>query len=151
SKLDHSSLQYSFRRHPRGGIEMDQFGRLVDMIKEVNLNTSDDRWVWELDSTGVETASHLFFSCSMARAVVKLITRWWCIPDVELESFEDWVQWHESDKARRHEILCINKAMFGDNGSLDNPGTVTRPSNWLNIIREFNSLSSKGIHLLSIK
>ncbi|GJX45847.1 RNA-directed DNA polymerase, eukaryota [Tanacetum coccineum] len=50
---------------------------------------------------------------------------------------------HESDEAWRHEILCINKAMFGDNGSLDNPDTVTRPSNWLNSIREFNSLSNK--------
>nr|GEX24315.1 RNA-directed DNA polymerase, eukaryota, reverse transcriptase zinc-binding domain protein [Tanacetum cinerariifolium] len=43
----------------------------------------------------------------------------------------------------------VLKAMFGDHGSLDNPGNVTRPSNWLNIICEFSSLSRKGIHMLS--
>nr|GEX18061.1 RNA-directed DNA polymerase, eukaryota, reverse transcriptase zinc-binding domain protein [Tanacetum cinerariifolium] len=45
---------------------------------------------------GVETASHLFFSCSVARDVVKLITRWWCIEDVELESFDDWENWFDN-------------------------------------------------------
>ncbi|GJV29826.1 RNA-directed DNA polymerase, eukaryota, reverse transcriptase zinc-binding domain protein [Tanacetum coccineum] len=165
SKLSHPSLYYSFRRKPRGGIEMDQFVRMVDLVKEVNLNSTEDRWVWELESTGefsvssirklidknmlprvdlktrwnkytpikvnihtwkimtnslptrfniscrgicidsilcancdkgVETSSHLFFSCSMARDVVKLIARWWCISEMELESYEDWVNWFDN-------------------------------------------------------
>nr|GFA65851.1 RNA-directed DNA polymerase, eukaryota [Tanacetum cinerariifolium] len=49
--------------NPRGDIEMDQFG--------------------------VETTSHLFFSCPMARKVVNLINRWWSLADMELESYED--------------------------------------------------------------
>ncbi|GJW56265.1 RNA-directed DNA polymerase, eukaryota [Tanacetum coccineum] len=43
----------------------------------------------------------------------------------------------------------VIKAMFGEGGSLDIPGTITRSSTWINIIREFNLLSSKGINLLS--
>nr|GEZ77063.1 nucleotide-binding alpha-beta plait domain-containing protein [Tanacetum cinerariifolium] len=36
-----------FRRfwNPRGGIEMDQFGKVVDLIKEVSLNLTADRWL----------------------------------------------------------------------------------------------------------
>nr|GEY42925.1 RNA-directed DNA polymerase, eukaryota [Tanacetum cinerariifolium] len=51
------------RLNPKGGIEIDQFG--------------------------VETTSHLFFSCPLARKVVNLINRWWSLADVELESYED--------------------------------------------------------------
>nr|GFA64179.1 RNA-directed DNA polymerase, eukaryota, reverse transcriptase zinc-binding domain protein [Tanacetum cinerariifolium] len=43
--------------------------------------------------TGVETASHLFFSYCMARKVVKLVTRWWNVSDEEFDSYDDWVAW----------------------------------------------------------
>nr|GEU38658.1 RNA-directed DNA polymerase, eukaryota [Tanacetum cinerariifolium] len=43
--------------------------------------------------TGVKTASHLFFSCCMARKVAKLITRWWNVSDEEFDSYVDWVAW----------------------------------------------------------
>nr|GEX11688.1 RNA-directed DNA polymerase, eukaryota [Tanacetum cinerariifolium] len=144
---------------PRGGSELDQLARLGDVLKKLILSSNEDRWVWDLENTGeflvssirnlidkkilpnvelktrwnkfipikinihtwkimtnslhtrfniscrgicidsilcatcdrgVETASHLFFSCSVVRDVVKLIMRWWCIEDVELESFDDW-------------------------------------------------------------
>nr|GEV22872.1 RNA-directed DNA polymerase, eukaryota, reverse transcriptase zinc-binding domain protein [Tanacetum cinerariifolium] len=68
-KLSQHNLSSSFRRNPRGGIEMDQFG--------------------------VETTSHLFFACLMVRKVVNLINRWWSLADVELESYEDWVIWFD--------------------------------------------------------
>nr|GEW45912.1 RNA-directed DNA polymerase, eukaryota, reverse transcriptase zinc-binding domain protein [Tanacetum cinerariifolium] len=42
----------------------------------------------------------------------------------------------------------VIKAMFGDCGSLDKSGTISRSSTWINIIRECNLLSSKGINLL---
>nr|GFA18750.1 RNA-directed DNA polymerase, eukaryota, reverse transcriptase zinc-binding domain protein [Tanacetum cinerariifolium] len=42
---------------------------------------------------GVETVSHLFFSCPTARKVVMLINRWWHIPDEEMDSFEEWNLW----------------------------------------------------------
>nr|GEU47867.1 putative reverse transcriptase domain-containing protein [Tanacetum cinerariifolium] len=122
-RCDGGTLKDRFHRlNPRGGIEMDQFGKVVDLIKEVSLNSSADRWLWELEKTGefsptrfniscrgicidsilcancdkgVETTSHLFFSCSLARKVVNLINRWWSLADVELESYEDWVIWFD--------------------------------------------------------
>ncbi|GJR59356.1 RNA-directed DNA polymerase, eukaryota [Tanacetum coccineum] len=41
---------------------------------------------------------------------------------------------------------CI-KAIYGDRGALDTPGILARRSPWTDIIREFHSLSSKGINL----
>ncbi|GJU07587.1 RNA-directed DNA polymerase, eukaryota [Tanacetum coccineum] len=41
---------------------------------------------------------------------------------------------------------CI-KAIYGDGGALDTPGILARRSPWTDIIREFHSLSSKGINL----
>ncbi|GKG02765.1 RNA-directed DNA polymerase, eukaryota [Tanacetum coccineum] len=45
---------------------------------------------------GVETTSHLFFSCPIARQVVSLILRWWYLDAAELDSFEEWVDWFDS-------------------------------------------------------
>nr|GFA10062.1 RNA-directed DNA polymerase, eukaryota [Tanacetum cinerariifolium] len=42
-KTKKNKLLYS--RNPRGGIEMDQFGKVVDLIKEVSLNLTADRWL----------------------------------------------------------------------------------------------------------
>ncbi|GKA00040.1 RNA-directed DNA polymerase, eukaryota [Tanacetum coccineum] len=40
-------------------------------------------------------------------------------------------------------------AIYGDRGSLDNPGSVSRSSPWCTIIREIGNLSLKGTNLLS--
>ncbi|GJZ88658.1 RNA-directed DNA polymerase, eukaryota [Tanacetum coccineum] len=42
---------------------------------------------------GVETSRHLFFSCCMVRQIVRKITRWWDVPYVEIDSYEDWYNW----------------------------------------------------------
>nr|GEX73476.1 hypothetical protein [Tanacetum cinerariifolium] len=52
SKLTHSSLAYSFRRDPRGGVEKSQLEELTVAIQDVSLTSSRDRWVWELNGTG---------------------------------------------------------------------------------------------------
>nr|GEW90283.1 RNA-directed DNA polymerase, eukaryota [Tanacetum cinerariifolium] len=41
------------------------------------------------------------------------------------------------------------KAVYGDQGSLVNPGSVARSSPWINITQELGSLSLKGIDLFS--
>ncbi|GJW46935.1 RNA-directed DNA polymerase, eukaryota, partial [Tanacetum coccineum] len=46
--------------------------------------------------TGVETSRHLFFSCRMAREVMKLITRWWNVPESDFDSYEEWLAWFEN-------------------------------------------------------
>ncbi|GKC18097.1 RNA-directed DNA polymerase, eukaryota [Tanacetum coccineum] len=38
---------------------------------------------------GVETSRHLFFYCCTVRQIVRKITRWWDVPYVEAESYED--------------------------------------------------------------
>ncbi|GKA19920.1 RNA-directed DNA polymerase, eukaryota [Tanacetum coccineum] len=168
---------------PRGGIEMDQFVKMIDDVKEVILSTSEDRWVWDLENTGefsvssirnlidektlpltdyktrwnklfpikvnilswkimtnslptrfniscrgictdsilcancdkgVETSSHLFFSCSLARMVVNLILRWWSIPVVELDSYDDWTLWFDNVRLplKNKKMLEGNRTIF---------------------------------------
>ncbi|GKA18396.1 RNA-directed DNA polymerase, eukaryota, reverse transcriptase zinc-binding domain protein, partial [Tanacetum coccineum] len=161
-KLSHNSLVSSFRREPRGGTEQVQLGNLMSLIHDVRLVPMDDRWKWDLESSGdfsvasarmlidgktlpevgsrtrwvryvpnkvnvhawkvkinglatrfnvsrrgidinslscgicdngVETADHLFFSCSMARQVSRLIMRWWDISYEEFDSYKGWSDW----------------------------------------------------------
>ncbi|GKE08668.1 RNA-directed DNA polymerase, eukaryota [Tanacetum coccineum] len=42
---------------------------------------------------GVETSSHLFFSCCMVRQISCMIARWWDVPYVEVDSHEEWISW----------------------------------------------------------
>nr|GFA33250.1 RNA-directed DNA polymerase, eukaryota [Tanacetum cinerariifolium] len=46
--------------------------------------------------TGVETASHLFFSCDLVCQLVRLIARWWDVPYVGVVSYADWASWMEN-------------------------------------------------------
>nr|GEZ96900.1 RNA-directed DNA polymerase, eukaryota [Tanacetum cinerariifolium] len=43
--------------------------------------------------TGVEMSRHLFFSCRMAQEVMKLIARWWNVPESDFDSYEEWLAW----------------------------------------------------------
>ncbi|GJT97325.1 RNA-directed DNA polymerase, eukaryota [Tanacetum coccineum] len=49
---DNVSLISSFRRAPRGGIEEDQFRLLHASVAHILLSQIDDRWVWNLESSG---------------------------------------------------------------------------------------------------
>ncbi|GJY35856.1 RNA-directed DNA polymerase, eukaryota [Tanacetum coccineum] len=51
-KVRDTSLIASFRRPPRGGIEVDQLRLLGDIISPIVLSNSNDRWLWRLDSAG---------------------------------------------------------------------------------------------------
>nr|GEX36441.1 RNA-directed DNA polymerase, eukaryota [Tanacetum cinerariifolium] len=156
------SLDSSFRRKPRGGIEQEQFDALADHIRDVILAPTPDIWVWSLEksgvfsfasirkmiddkslsevatktrwikvvpikvnvyawkvkndylltrfnisrcgidiasimcpfcSNGVETSSHLFFSCNLARTLTRRIIQWWDISDEEFNAYEEWFSW----------------------------------------------------------
>ncbi|GJU64428.1 RNA-directed DNA polymerase, eukaryota, partial [Tanacetum coccineum] len=176
AKLAQSSLEYSFRRNPRGGVEQDQFNELSALVHDVSLIPMSDRWKWDLESSGdfsvasvrkiiddkslsdvdsktrwikyvpikvnvhawkvktdslptrfnvsrrgididsimcaicdngVETSRHLFFYCCMVRQIVRKITRWWDVPYVEVESYEDWYNWLVNLR-----ISSMHKQMF---------------------------------------
>ncbi|GJY65491.1 RNA-directed DNA polymerase, eukaryota [Tanacetum coccineum] len=42
---------------------------------------------------GVETTSHLFFTCEMAQQVSHLINLWWDVPDMKIDSYDSWKIW----------------------------------------------------------
>ncbi|GJT14778.1 RNA-directed DNA polymerase, eukaryota [Tanacetum coccineum] len=56
---------------------------------------------------GVETSRNLFFYCCMVRQIVRKITRWWDVPYVEVESYEDWYNWLVNLR-----ISSMHKQMF---------------------------------------
>nr|GEZ43896.1 RNA-directed DNA polymerase, eukaryota [Tanacetum cinerariifolium] len=82
-KMRQPSLEFSFRRNTRGGVEQEQLGDLVTLMHDVSLSPMADRWnvgVGEFRRVyrfiGVETSRHLFFSCNMVRQTTRMITRW---------------------------------------------------------------------------
>ncbi|GJW96580.1 RNA-directed DNA polymerase, eukaryota [Tanacetum coccineum] len=52
TKLTQSSLDFSFRRKPRGGIEQEQYEALLVQVRDVNLVPVSDRWKWSLENSG---------------------------------------------------------------------------------------------------
>ncbi|GKB94370.1 RNA-directed DNA polymerase, eukaryota [Tanacetum coccineum] len=56
---------------------------------------------------GVETSILLFFYCCEIRQIVRKITRWWDVPYVEVESYEDWYNWLVNLR-----ISSMHKQMF---------------------------------------
>ncbi|GKC39730.1 RNA-directed DNA polymerase, eukaryota [Tanacetum coccineum] len=43
--------------------------------------------------SGVETATHLFFACDLAKQITRSIMRWWDVPEMDYESYNDWRTW----------------------------------------------------------
>ncbi|GJV25991.1 hypothetical protein Tco_1378686 [Tanacetum coccineum] len=52
TKLAHSSLDFSFRRRPRGGVEQEQYGALSGQVHDVTLVPLSDRRKWSLENSG---------------------------------------------------------------------------------------------------
>ena len=78
----------------------------------------------------VESASHVFFTCPIAREVFHKISNWWEIIFMELSSYEEWLEWlinlclHSKHKKMFEGICYIswwfiwnfrNKCIFGSN------------------------------------
>nr|GEV19835.1 RNA-directed DNA polymerase, eukaryota [Tanacetum cinerariifolium] len=60
---------------------------------------------------GPETSSHLSFSWCMARQTIRMITRWWDVPYGEVDSYEDWINYHfikEQVENRVIELYFVN-------------------------------------------
>ncbi|GJV31429.1 RNA-directed DNA polymerase, eukaryota [Tanacetum coccineum] len=52
SKLSQSSLDFSFRRAPRGGVEQSQLAAMLSKLDGVSLVNLRDRWRWSLVGSG---------------------------------------------------------------------------------------------------
>ncbi|GJS76418.1 RNA-directed DNA polymerase, eukaryota [Tanacetum coccineum] len=87
-KLSEALLIVSFRRAPRGGMEEEQFLRLVDLVASAILSNSNNRWVWLLDSSGE-------YSVSLARSYIDDLllptvgspTRWVKVVPIKINIF----------------------------------------------------------------
>ncbi|GKC02004.1 hypothetical protein Tco_0993614, partial [Tanacetum coccineum] len=51
-KLADLSMADSLRHNPRGGIEDAQYTCLLDLMQNVTLSPTSDRWTWMLDGSG---------------------------------------------------------------------------------------------------
>ncbi|GKC09900.1 hypothetical protein Tco_1001510 [Tanacetum coccineum] len=51
-KCHPNTLDQTFRRNIRGGVESHQYMQLQDLIGVVSLSNSTDRWVWDLNGNG---------------------------------------------------------------------------------------------------
>ncbi|GJR87200.1 RNA-directed DNA polymerase, eukaryota [Tanacetum coccineum] len=55
-----------------------------------------------LCNTDVESTSHIFFSCSLARQVWRKILLWWEIEDVVFNSYNEWLNWIVNIRLHKH-------------------------------------------------
>ncbi|GJV60822.1 RNA-directed DNA polymerase, eukaryota, reverse transcriptase zinc-binding domain protein [Tanacetum coccineum] len=61
--------------------------RLNLSLKCINISTI----VCPLCHASVESGSHIFFSCPMARHLWRKLMRWWELEDIDLVSYDDWL------------------------------------------------------------
>ncbi|GJR42475.1 hypothetical protein Tco_1310578 [Tanacetum coccineum] len=137
NKLSNKSLVFSYRRNPRGGIEEDQQRSLQSSLDKLltllnlSLRGVDIPFILcPLCNISVESISDLLFSCSLARQLRTKFLCWWELEDIDLESYEDWLQWfnnvHLSKRIKEmfeganYVMWCLiwrfrNLAIFGDN------------------------------------
>nr|GEY41153.1 nucleotide-binding alpha-beta plait domain-containing protein [Tanacetum cinerariifolium] len=43
--------------------------------------------------SGVENVNHLFFTCDLAKRINHLIMKWWDVPTLEFDSYDEWRNW----------------------------------------------------------
>ncbi|GJV27608.1 hypothetical protein Tco_1384056 [Tanacetum coccineum] len=76
-KLKATSLDSTFRRKPRAGIEQSQYEELVYMVSSTTLIPKNDRYVWSLDNSGSFSVASLREAIDAKRYVGgKSSTRW---------------------------------------------------------------------------
>lgn len=52
-----------------------------------------DSIIFPMCVNAVESTSHLFFTCHIAREIFHKISRWWDISYMEIVSYEKWLVW----------------------------------------------------------
>ncbi|GKA71028.1 hypothetical protein Tco_0777167, partial [Tanacetum coccineum] len=52
SKFAQSSMDFSFRRKPRDGVEQEQYVALLDQVKNITFGPMFDRRIWALENSG---------------------------------------------------------------------------------------------------
>ena len=52
-----------------------------------------DSIMFPMCDNAVESTSHLFFTCHIARDIFRKISRWWDFCYMEVSSYEEWLVW----------------------------------------------------------
>nr|GEZ08698.1 RNA-directed DNA polymerase, eukaryota [Tanacetum cinerariifolium] len=108
----------------QGGAEAQQFNHLSTLLDPVILSNSEDRCVCDLSGDGEfrvkdvrnlldeffllkadvptrwEDMTHVFFNCTLAKDLTRLICRWWNLEAHSFSSYAEWLSWLNS---LRHE------------------------------------------------
>ncbi|GJU83675.1 hypothetical protein Tco_1286040 [Tanacetum coccineum] len=124
-----ASIDGSFRRSTRGGVEEQQFVQLQNLV--ILLNLLDDnflpksnnatRWVkfipikvnvfaWK--EKAAEDSSHLFFSCELAVEVSRLVCRWWDMTWPHISSYEEWLSWLKDIRLDSNRKLLLEGVFY---------------------------------------
>nr|GEV60564.1 RNA-directed DNA polymerase, eukaryota [Tanacetum cinerariifolium] len=64
-------------------------------------------------SNGVETLSHLFFSCNLARTLTRRIIQWWDIFDEEFNAYEEWLSWIVNIRLPSKKNMMLEEPFIG--------------------------------------
>ncbi|GKB85503.1 putative ribonuclease H-like domain-containing protein [Tanacetum coccineum] len=65
-----------------------------------------DSILYPICNTGVESSSHLFFTCNLARQLSCKISQWWVTPFVEVNSYGEWRSWLVSLRlSSKHKLI----------------------------------------------
>nr|GEY54659.1 RNA-directed DNA polymerase, eukaryota [Tanacetum cinerariifolium] len=135
-KMRQSSLEFSFRRNTRGGVEQEQLGDLVTWMHDVSLSPMADRWTWELENSGEFTVSSLIpgvgsktrwikyvpikvnvnaWKVKLDALPTRMITRWWDVSYEDFVDYDDWRTWIINLRLpSKNKMMLEVKALFFD-------------------------------------
>ncbi|GKB44168.1 RNA-directed DNA polymerase, eukaryota, reverse transcriptase zinc-binding domain protein, partial [Tanacetum coccineum] len=71
-------------------VRLDRLSTRLNISKR---NMNIESILCPLCNNAVESSSHIFFACHIARELFRKITRWWDINFLEISSHEDWTKW----------------------------------------------------------
>ena len=91
NKLNEPSLVSSFRRAPRGGLEEEQLRKLEDSLSQILLPQANDRWIWNLESSGeFSVKSTRIFIDNALLPKLDTPTRWIKVVPIKINIFA-WI------------------------------------------------------------
>nr|GEW24613.1 RNA-directed DNA polymerase, eukaryota [Tanacetum cinerariifolium] len=64
---------------------------------------------------GVESARHVFFSCSLVRQIVRKVCSWWDVMYIDVNSYVEWFNWMNSLRLKSKSKLMIEVVTVNDN------------------------------------
>nr|GEU52221.1 hypothetical protein [Tanacetum cinerariifolium] len=155
----HRSLWYNIIREfktlslkdpPRGGIEEDQLGLLIDKLAPVILTNSNDRWIWSLDSAGEFSAksARSFINDSLLPSV-GAPTRWLKVVSIKINIFAwknpktsqsknkglvaETFDWNEEEVSNDEEMTQVKVPMGLANDELAVGKNHARNGEWIDI------------------